>query len=101
MTILEKHVPPAPATEPGRTLEDAQPRTLGIVDMVALWGNLGVSLLGPAYAYYVLVPGAKQLSLAAAFTAVVVGSVIGGALLAAALGASAISGSRDAKNSCS
>ena len=77
MTILEKPLAATPPSEPGRTLEDTQPRTLGIVDMVALWGNLGVSLLGPAYAYYVLVPGAKQLSLAAAFTAVVVGSVIG------------------------
>lgn len=63
--------------EPGRTLEDAQPRTLGVFDHFALWGNLGVSLLGPAYAYYVLVPGARQLSLIAAFTAVVVGSLLG------------------------
>jgi nucleobase:cation symporter-1, NCS1 family len=67
------------AAEPGRTLHDPQPRTLGVFDHFALWGNLGVSLLGPAYAFYVLVPGAdgRQLSLVAAFTAVVVGSVIG------------------------
>jgi NCS1 family nucleobase:cation symporter-1 len=63
--------------EPGLTLEDEQPRTLGVFDQFALWGNLGVSLLGPAYAYYVLVPAAHQLSLVAAFTAVVVGSVLG------------------------
>jgi len=65
------------ATEPGLTLEDAQPRTLSVFDQFALWANLGVSLLGPAYAYYVLVPGATRLSLVAAFVAVVVGSVIG------------------------
>lgn len=80
----------AGATEPGRTLLDAQPRTLGIFDQLALWGNLGVSLLGPAYAYYVLVPGARQLSLAAAFTAVVVGSVIG----TIPLGLAALAGAR-------
>jgi putative hydroxymethylpyrimidine transporter CytX len=65
------------ATEPGRTLADEQPRTLGVFDHFALWGNLGVSLLGPAYAYYVLVPGTTQLSLVAAFTAIVAGSVLG------------------------
>jgi putative hydroxymethylpyrimidine transporter CytX len=63
--------------EPGRTLHDEQPRTLSVFDHFALWANLGVSLLGPAYAYYVLVPGTKQLSLVAAFLAVVIGSVIG------------------------
>lgn len=65
------------ATEPGHTLSDEQPRTLGLFDQFALWGNLGVSLLGPAYAFYVLVPGEKRLSLVAAFTAIVVGSVLG------------------------
>lgn len=67
----------AAATEPGRTLEDPQPRTLGIADHFALWSNLGVSLLGPAYAFYVLEPGGPRLSLVAAFVAVVVGSVVG------------------------
>jgi nucleobase:cation symporter-1, NCS1 family len=66
-----------PTAEPGRTLADEQPRTLGITDHFALWANLGVSLLGPAYAFYVLVPGTRRLSLVAAFTAVVVGSVLG------------------------
>lgn len=67
----------ADAAEPGRTLEDPQPRTLGIADHFALWSNLGVSLLGPAYAFYVLEPGGPRLSLVAAFVAVVVGSVVG------------------------
>lgn len=93
MTILDKPVGTVAPSEPGRTLQDTQPRTLGVVDMVALWGNLGVSLLGPAYAYYVLVPGAKQLSLVAAFTAVVVGSVIGTIPVALAALAGARTGS--------
>ena len=64
--------------EPGLTLADPPPRTLGLLDQVALWGNLGVSLLGPAYAIYVLQPaGVPALSLVAAFAAIVVGTVIG------------------------
>jgi nucleobase:cation symporter-1, NCS1 family len=69
--------------EPGRTLADPPPRTLGFWDQVALWGNLGVSLLGPAYAIYVLQPtGVPAMSLIAAVTAVVVGTVIGTLILA-------------------
>ena len=51
MTLIEES-----KTEPGRTLDDDQPRTLGVFDHFALWGNLGVSLLGPPYAFHVLVP---------------------------------------------
>lgn len=70
------------SAEPGFTLADPPPQTLGFLDQVALWGNLGVSLLGPAYALYVLAPaGVATLSLLAAFTAIVVGTVIGTALL--------------------
>jgi NCS1 family nucleobase:cation symporter-1 len=68
--------------EPGLTLADPPPRTLGFLDQVALWANLGVSLLGPAYAAYVLTPfGVPALSLAAAFSAIVVGTIIGTLLL--------------------
>lgn len=81
------------ATEPGRTLADEQPRTLSVFDHFALWGNLGVSLLGPAYAYYVLVPGDEQLSLVAAFTAIVVGSVLG----TIPVGLAALAGARTGK----
>ncbi len=78
-TILEQ---PIDADEVGATLADAPPRTLGTFDQIALWGNLGVSLLGPAYAAYVLVPsGSAQLSLVAAFVAVVVGTLVGTLLL--------------------
>jgi nucleobase:cation symporter-1, NCS1 family len=84
---------PVATTEPGHTLADDQPRTLGVFDHFALWGNLGVSLLGPAYAYYVLVPGAKQLSLVAAFTAIVVGSLLG----TIPVGLAALAGARTGK----
>lgn len=68
--------------EPGLTLAEPAPRTLGLVDQFALWGNLGLSLLGPLGALYVLAPhGVPALSLTAAFVAVVVGTAIGAALL--------------------
>jgi NCS1 family nucleobase:cation symporter-1 len=79
--------------EPGLTLADPPPRTLGFLDQIALWGNLGVSLLGPAYAIYVLAPaGVKPLSLVAAFTAIVVGTLIGTLLLSLSAAAGAKTG---------
>jgi nucleobase:cation symporter-1, NCS1 family len=80
---------PATMSEPGRTLEDPQPRTLGFLDQTALWGNLGISLLGPVTAVFVLAPG---MSFLAAFTAIVVGTVIGTAGLALASVAGAQTG---------
>jgi nucleobase:cation symporter-1, NCS1 family len=76
--------------EPGLTLDDAQPRTLGFLDQTALWGNLGISLLGPVTAVYVVANG---MSFLAAFVAVVVGSVIG----TAALGLANVAGARTGK----
>lgn len=90
MSITVRSSPPA-TTEPGRTLAEPPPRTLSLFDQVALWANLGVSLLGPAYAAYVLAPtGSAPMSLLAAFVAVVVGTVIGTVLL----GLSAVPGAR-------
>ncbi len=75
-------VRPNDSAEVGATLADPPPRTLGVVDQLALWGNLGVSLLGPAYAAYVLAPaGTRPLSLVGAFVAVVVGTLVGTLLL--------------------
>ena len=66
-----------PAEAP-RTLTETAPRTLGLLDQLGFWGNLGVSLLGFAGALSILTPiGAEPLSLAAAVTAIVVGSVLG------------------------
>jgi NCS1 family nucleobase:cation symporter-1 len=76
-------------SEPGRTLDDEQPRTLGFWDQTALWGNLGISLLGPTGAIFLIVPGASMLS---ALVAVVVGTTIGTFLVALAAVAGARSG---------
>ena len=65
------------AAEPGLTLADPPPRTLGSFDLVALWGNLGVSLLGPTAALFVLAPLGVPMSLLAAFAAVLFGTLIG------------------------
>lgn len=68
------------------TLLEAAPRTLGLLDQLGLWGNLGVSLLGFAGALAILAPsGAGPLSLSAAITSIVVGSVLGGLILGATL----------------
>ena len=67
------------------TLYDEPPRVLGWLDQLGLWGNLGVSLLGPVGAIGVLQPaGFKPLSLVGAGLAVVVGTVLGTLLVAAA-----------------
>src|SRR6195952_3482473 len=68
------------------TLADPPPRTLGLLDQLGFWGNLGVSLLGFAGALSILTPfGVEPLSLGAAVTAIVVGSALGGAILGTAL----------------
>ncbi|SEL41577.1 purine-cytosine permease family protein [Nonomuraea pusilla] len=73
------------------TLEGAPPKTLGVLDQGALWANLGVSLLGFSGALLLLDPlGNAPLSLAAALTAAVVGSLIGTAMV----GLSAIPGTQ-------
>ena len=71
------------------TLEEPPPRALRLVDQLGLWANLGVSLLGFTGALYVLypLPGAT-LSIAAALTALVIGTVLG----TAAVSASAVPG---------
>ena len=77
-STVERSAKSAGPSEVGLTLAEPPPRSLGFLDQLALWGNLGVSLLGPAYAAYVLAPaGTAPLSLIAAFVAVVVGTVIG------------------------
>lgn len=73
------------------TLSEPPPKVLGWLDQLGLWGNLGISLLGPVGAVFVLYPTATAvLSLSAALTAVVVGTVIGSVVL----GIAAIPGAR-------
>ncbi|MDH2904449.1 MAG: cytosine permease [Actinomycetota bacterium] len=67
-------------SEVARTLVEPVPQVLGLLDQFGLWGNLGVSLLGFTGAIFVLQPngaGTPELSLAAALTAIVLGTVLG------------------------
>jgi putative hydroxymethylpyrimidine transporter CytX len=73
-------VPGDRRSEVGRTLAEPVPQSLGLLDQFGLWGNLGVSLLGFTGAIFVLQPGGAgtpELSLAAALTAIVVGTLLG------------------------
>jgi nucleobase:cation symporter-1, NCS1 family len=74
-------------SEVGRTLAEPVPQSLGLLDQFGLWGNLGVSLLGFTGAIFVLQPGGAgtpELSLLAALTAIVVGTLLGTLVLALA-----------------
>lgn len=69
------------------TLAGNVPQSLGVLDQIGLWGNLGVSLLGFTGAIFVLQPGGPgtaRLSLAAALTAIVAGTVLGSLAVAVA-----------------
>ncbi|TFV87102.1 cytosine permease [Blastococcus sp. CT_GayMR20] len=66
------------------TLSEPPPRTLGLRDTAGLWGNLGISLLLPVAATYVVL---ADRPLSATIGAIVVGAVIGSVLLG--LGAAA------------
>jgi Purine-cytosine permease and related proteins len=66
-------------TEAPTTLTTEAPRTLGLVDQLGLWANLGISLLIPVTASFLVPPGQSFL---ASVTAIVVGSAVGCLLLA-------------------
>ncbi|MGH9086504.1 MAG: purine-cytosine permease family protein [Acidimicrobiales bacterium] len=73
--------------EAPRTLAEPVPQVLSTWDQLGLWGNLGVSLLGFTGAIFVLQPlgaGTPELSLEAALTAIVLGTVLGTAVVAGA-----------------
>jgi putative hydroxymethylpyrimidine transporter CytX len=74
-------------SEVAPTLAEPVPQALSLLDQFGLWGNLGVSLLGFTGAIFVLQPGGPgtpELSMAAALTAIVAGTVLGTAALALA-----------------
>jgi NCS1 family nucleobase:cation symporter-1 len=74
-------------SEVARTLAEPVPQALSLLDQFGLWGNLGVSLLGFTGAIFVLQPGGAgtpELSLAAALTAIVAGTLLGTAAFAVA-----------------
>jgi putative hydroxymethylpyrimidine transporter CytX len=73
-------VPGDRRAEVARTLAEPVPQALSLLDQFGLWGNLGVSLLGFTGAIFVLQPGGAgtpELSLAAALTAIVAGTLLG------------------------
>jgi len=73
-----------PSAEAPLTLLEAPPQPLGLGDQAVLWGNLGITLTIPVAAAFVLQPvaGASPLTLAAAVTAVLLGTVLGTLVLA-------------------
>ena len=83
--IDERHTTPTARAEAPLTLDEPPPRVLGWFDQIGLWGNLGISLLGPVGAIAVLQPaGFPALSFTGAGLAVVVGTLLGTAMVAAA-----------------
>jgi nucleobase:cation symporter-1, NCS1 family len=65
-------------SEVAKTLAEPVPQALSLADQFGLWGNLGVSLLGFTGAIFVLEPvTGVRLSLAAALTAIVLGTLLG------------------------
>jgi NCS1 family nucleobase:cation symporter-1 len=79
----------APARDAPLTLAEPAARTLGLRDSLGLWGNLGISLLLPVAAVFVVLPGRP---LAETIGAIVVGAVIGSLLLGLAAAAGAREG---------
>lgn len=71
------------------TLTEEQPRLLGFGDQLGLWANLGISLLIPVTATFLIAPGQSFL---ATVVAIVAGTALGCALLAAVARAGAITG---------
>ncbi len=73
------------AAEAPLTLDQPAPKVLGWLDQIGLWGNLGVTLLAPVGAVFVLLPvTGPRLSFEAAGLAVIVGTVVGALMIAAA-----------------
>jgi putative hydroxymethylpyrimidine transporter CytX len=73
------------APEAPLTLDEPPPKVLGWLDQIGLWGNLGVTLLAPVTAVFVLVPATgPRMSFLAAGLAVVVGTVVGALMIGAA-----------------
>ncbi|WP_409332958.1 purine-cytosine permease family protein [Trujillonella humicola] len=78
----------SPSGDAPLTLTERPDRTLGLRDALGLWGNLGVSLLLPVAAVFVVLPGRP---LGETLGAVVVGAIIGSLLL----GIGAAAGARE------
>ncbi len=75
---------PTTAVDAPITLATPAPKMLGLRDTLGLWGNLGISLLLPVAAAFIILPGSP---FGPTFLAIIVGAVIGSVLLG--LGAAA------------
>ena len=84
MTATSDRTPEAPVT-----LTEDQPRSLGFTDQLGLWANLGISLLIPVTATFLVVPGQ---SFVATVAAIVAGTVVGCVLLGLVARAGAVTG---------
>lgn len=74
------------------TLTEPAPATLGLLDQLGFWGNLGMSLLGFGGAIAILAPsGVEPLGVGPAALAATVGTLAGAAILAATLALGAAS----------
>jgi NCS1 family nucleobase:cation symporter-1 len=81
--VLDRPTPTAHVEAP-YTLEEPPPRVLGWWDQIGLWGNLGMSILGPVTAIYILQPvTGGQMSYVAAGVAIIVGTLLGTLLISA------------------
>jgi putative hydroxymethylpyrimidine transporter CytX len=79
----------ATTAEAPATLTEDQPRSLGFTDQLGLWANLGISLLIPVTATFLVAPGQSFL---ATVVAIVAGTALGCLLLAAVARAGAVTG---------
>jgi len=83
-TSVSAPAPTAVGGDAPLTLTEPSGRPLGLRDALGLWGNLGISLLLPVAAAFVILPGSP---FGATLLAIVVGAAIGSVLLG--LGAAA------------
>ena len=79
----------AATSEAPVTLSEDQPRSLGFPDQLGLWANLGISLLIPVTATFLVAPGQ---SFVATVVAIVAGTAVGCTLLALVARAGAVTG---------
>jgi nucleobase:cation symporter-1, NCS1 family len=77
-TVAAPPPPPAAPIEAPTTLTADPPKALGLPDQLGLWANLGISLLIPVTATFLVVEGQ---SFVATVTAIVAGTVLGCLLL--------------------
>jgi putative hydroxymethylpyrimidine transporter CytX len=83
-TVESVHLHGPTGTEAPLTLQEPAPKVLSFADQLGLWSNLGVSILGPVGAIFVLAPGGAEepwLPIGAALLAIVVGTLLGTALV--------------------